>query len=55
MHYELSADQLVLEGSSPLRQSELGLTPFSAMMGALQVQDEMQVSYRIVARRMRVQ
>ncbi len=34
----------------PLRQSDLGLTPFSAMLGALQVQDEMRISLHIVAR-----
>ena len=39
-----------VSGDSPLRQSELGLTPFSAMLGALQVQDEMRVSFHIVAR-----
>jgi len=33
-----------------LKQSELGLTPFSALLGALQVQDEMRVRFRIVAR-----
>jgi polyisoprenoid-binding protein YceI len=33
-----------------LRQTDLGLTPFSAMLGALQVQDEMRVSFHIVAR-----
>ena len=41
---------LEVSGDSPLRQSELGLTPFSAMLGALQVQDEMRVSFHIVAR-----
>jgi polyisoprenoid-binding protein YceI len=40
---------LIAEGAIPLRQSELGLTPFSVMMGALQVQDEMQISFRLVA------
>ncbi len=37
-------------GEAPLRQSDLGLTPFSALLGALQVQDEMRVRFRIVAR-----
>lgn len=36
-------------GSLALRQSALGLTPFSVLMGALRVQDEMRLSYRIVA------
>jgi hypothetical protein len=41
---------LEVSGEFPLRQSELGLTPFSAMLGALQVQDEMRVRFHIVAR-----
>jgi YceI-like domain len=40
---------VVATGELSLRQSDLGLTPFSAMLGALQVQDEMHVSFRIVA------
>jgi polyisoprenoid-binding protein YceI len=44
------SDTLEVSGESALRQSELGLTPFSAMLGALQVQDEMHVSFHIVAR-----
>jgi hypothetical protein len=51
--YQRSAGTLMVSGESPLRQSDLGLTPFSAMLGALQVQDEMRVSFRIVARRAR--
>ena len=48
--YRLAGGQLTLTGESALRQSELGLTPFSALLGALQVQDEMRVRFRIVAR-----
>ena len=49
--YRLGDDRsLLVTGELPLRQSDLGLTPFSAMLGALQVQDEMHVSFRIVAR-----
>jgi hypothetical protein len=36
-------------GDFALRQTDLGLTPFSAMLGALQVQDEMRISFRIEA------
>jgi hypothetical protein len=51
VRYRLAGDgSLEASGEFPLRQSELGLTPFSAMLGALQVQDEMRVSFRIVAR-----
>jgi polyisoprenoid-binding protein YceI len=49
VHYELSADQLLVSGEFPPRQSDLGLTPFSALLGALQVQDEMKVEFRIRA------
>lgn len=50
IRYELSPDRLVISGEWPLRQTDLGLTPFSALLGALQVQDEMRVKFRIVAR-----
>ena len=36
-------------GSLDLRQSALGLTPYSLMLGALQVQDEMMIKFRLVA------
>ena len=50
VRYRRAADRtLEASGEFPLRQSELGLTPFSAMLGALQVQDEMHISFRIVA------
>jgi polyisoprenoid-binding protein YceI len=48
--YELGGDTLTVTGETALRQSELGLTPFTALMGALAVQDEMRVRFRIVAR-----
>ncbi|HXY97722.1 MAG TPA: YceI family protein, partial [Steroidobacteraceae bacterium] len=50
LHYELAGDTLIVSGETTLRQSELGLTPFTALMGALAVQDEMRVRFRIVAR-----
>jgi YceI-like domain len=50
LRYERRGVELTLSGEMPLRQSDLGLTPFSALLGALQVQDEMRVSFRIVAR-----
>jgi hypothetical protein len=50
VRYRLGDGELTVTGEFPLRQSDLGLTPFSAMLGALQVQDEMHVSLRIVAR-----
>jgi hypothetical protein len=33
-----------------LKQTDLGLTPFTALLGALQVVDEMKVRFHIVAR-----
>jgi hypothetical protein len=36
-------------GSFELRQTALGLTPFSLMLGALQVQDAMRIKFEIVA------
>lgn len=53
VRYERSDSTLIVSGDLPLRQTSLGLTPFSAMLGALQVQDEMRVRFRIVARAMR--
>lgn len=50
VRYELAGDTLTVTGETALRQSELGLTPFTALMGALAVQDEMRVRFRIVAR-----
>lgn len=49
VHYERSAAAITVTGEMPLKQSDLGLKPFSALLGALQVQDEMRVSFRIVA------
>lgn len=50
VRYQLAADTLTVTGETALRQSDLGLTPFTALMGALAVQDEMRVRFRIVAR-----
>jgi YceI-like domain len=43
------AQRLSASGSLELRQTDLGLTPFSLMMGALQVQDTMRLQFTIVA------
>jgi YceI-like domain len=50
VRYQFAAGALIASGEAPLRQSDIGLTPFSALLGALQVQDEMRVRFRIVAR-----
>jgi YceI-like domain len=44
-------DRLIATGSTKLRQSVLGLSPLSIMLGALTVEDEFQVKFRIVALR----
>jgi polyisoprenoid-binding protein YceI len=43
-------DVIVLTGEFPLKQTDLGLTPFTALLGALQVVDEIKVRFRVVAR-----
>ncbi len=44
------AQHLNATGSIDLKQTALGLTPFSLFLGALQVQDSMQISYKVVLR-----
>jgi polyisoprenoid-binding protein YceI len=48
--YSFADSRLIVSGELPIKQTDLGLTPFSAMLGALQVQDELRVRFRIVAR-----
>ena len=49
VHYERHADEIIVSGDFPLKQTDLGLTPFSALLGALQVVDEMRIRFRIAA------
>jgi hypothetical protein len=46
---EAAAGRLSAAGTIELRQSALGLAPFSVMMGALQVRDDMRLRFKIVA------
>ncbi len=46
---ERDADRITARGTATLRQSELGLAPFSVMLGALQVRDDVTVKFRLVA------
>ena len=46
---QVDSRRLSATGSLELRQSLLGLTPFSLMLGALQVQDAMTIKFDIVA------
>ena len=48
--YELRGDWMRVLGETALKQSDLGLTPYSLFGGALRVEDEMKVKFRIVAR-----
>jgi YceI-like domain len=46
---ESSQGRLTMSGTLNLRQSDLGLTPFSVMLGALKVQDGLRAKFKIVA------
>jgi hypothetical protein len=46
---QMDSGRLSATGTLELRQSVLGLTPYSLMLGALQVQDQMTVKFKIVA------
>jgi len=48
--YTLSSNELLVQGALPLKQTDLGLATFTALLGALAVQDEMQLQFRVVAR-----
>jgi hypothetical protein len=50
-HLRRSEDTLEVSGTLVLSHAALGLTPFRALFGALQVADQVDVEYRIVARR----
>ena len=50
VQYEVRGDFLRVLGETSLKQSDLGLTPYSLFGGALRVEDEMKVKFRIVAR-----
>lgn len=51
VHYELQANEVVASGELPLAQTDLGLTPFSTLGGALSVRNTLTVRFRLVARR----
>lgn len=50
LRYEIRNGEIVASAEFPLRQTSLGLTPFSALGGALRVRDGMKVALRLVAR-----
>jgi polyisoprenoid-binding protein YceI len=51
VHYDLRANEVVASGEFALEQTDLGLTPFSTLGGALSVRNSMTVRFRLVARR----
>ena len=51
LHYDVRADEIVVTGEFPLKQTDLGLTPFSVLGGSLEVRNGMKVRLRLVARR----
>lgn len=53
LRYEIRDDEIVASGEFPLKQTDLGLTPFSALGGGLQVRDGMRIWLRLVAGRRR--
>jgi polyisoprenoid-binding protein YceI len=48
---QYSPGRVEAQGELALKQSDLGLAPFSVMLGALTVQDELKVKFRLVATR----
>jgi len=51
VNLESAPDRVLASGELRLRQSDFGITPYSVMMGALAVQDELRIVYRLVAER----
>jgi len=49
LRYRLDGDTLEVDGEMPLKQTDIGLTPFSLFGGALKVEDDMKVRFHIVA------
>jgi polyisoprenoid-binding protein YceI len=46
---EVGGGSLRASGATSVRQSDLGLAPFSVMLGALKVKDELEIKFRLVA------
>lgn len=51
VRYRIEADEILVTSKFPLKMTDLGLVPFSAMGGALRVRDGMKVRLELVARR----
>jgi polyisoprenoid-binding protein YceI len=50
VQYEIAENEVRARGELALRQTDLGLTPFSLLGGALRVEDEMRVKFLVVGR-----
>jgi polyisoprenoid-binding protein YceI len=50
IRYEVQGNEVRAQGQFALKQTDLGLTPFSLLGGALRVEDEMTVKFLVVAR-----
>jgi hypothetical protein len=50
MHYVDGGEEITVSGEFPLKQTDLGLTPFSALGGGLSVRDEMNIRLKLIAR-----
>jgi hypothetical protein len=50
LRYELNGNELRAQGEFRLKQTDLGLTPFSLLGGALRVEDEMTAKFSVLAR-----
>lgn len=48
---ERQAHRIAVSGQMTIRQSDFGITPFSVLGGALQVQDRIDLRFRVVAER----
>jgi translation initiation factor 2 gamma subunit (eIF-2gamma) len=49
VHVILADDRMTVTGSFQVNQTDLGLVPFSVMMGALKVKDQLDIRFTIVA------
>ena len=49
MHVEMSGERMVASGRFQLNQTDLGIDPFSVMMGALKVRNQLDIEFSIVA------
>jgi polyisoprenoid-binding protein YceI len=54
LRLQRTQDELTATGEFTLKQSQLGLTPFSVLMGALRVSDEMRLRFKLVAQRVKL-